>query len=373
MKVYADHAATTKIDALALEAMRPYLQDEYGNASQLYSFARGAKAALKEGRERIASCIGATPEEIFFTSGGTESDNWAIKGSAFSDVNKGTIITSAFEHHAVLRSCEFVERLGYPVTYLKPTNDGVITPSCLAHVITDQTHLVSIMYANNELGSIQPISELASVAHQYGAIFHTDAVQAVGHIPIDVKQLDVDMLSASAHKFNGPKGIGFLYIKSGTTILPYLDGGSQEHSYRAGTENIANIVGMSVALKTCCEAMSCRTAHLNRLEEVLLSKLKQSRLDFRINTGEEHLPGIVSLSFRGADGEVILHRLDLLGVSISTGSACNSESSELSHVLKAIELPLDYAYGTVRISLGYENTVDEVCYIADCLQKIISP
>jgi len=226
--IYADNAATTKLDSEAFEAMVPWLRDEYGNASQSYAFARKPKKALAEARVTIAECINALPEEIFFTSGGTESDNWAIKGSAFSDAEKRATITSVFEHHAILHSCEAIERLGYPVIYLMPTADGVITAAVLSSMISNTTHLVSVMFANNEIGTIQPIKELCDVAHSHGALFHTDAVQAVGHVKIDVQELGVDMLSASAHKFNGPKGIGFLYIRKGTKILPYADGGAQE-------------------------------------------------------------------------------------------------------------------------------------------------
>ena len=240
--IYADNAATTKLDKAAFDAMTPWLMDEYGNASQPYSFARKPKKALAEARETIANCIGALPEEIFFTSGGTESDNWVIKGSAFSDLSKAATITSAFEHHAVLHSCAAIEKFGYPVAYLWPDSEGYITSNTLKSVITDNTRLVSVMYVNNELGTVQPIKDLCAISHEHGALFHTDAVQAVGHIKIDVHDLGVDFLSASAHKFNGPKGIGFLYIRKGVDALPYIDGGSQESGHRAGTENIASIV-----------------------------------------------------------------------------------------------------------------------------------
>ena len=371
MKIYADHAATTKLDPLAFEAMKPFLLEEYGNSSQLYSFARGPKKALKEARETIADCIGASPEEVYFTSGGTESDNWAIKGSAFPDVEKRATITSAFEHHAVLNSCKAIERMGYPVAYLLPNSAGIVTADSLEQIITEKTRLVSVMTANNEIGVIQPIKELATVAHRYGALFHTDAVQAVGHIPIDVKHLGIDMLSASAHKFNGPKGVGFLYIKKGAKLTPYADGGAQEQKMRAGTENIAGIVGMATALKRSREEMASRTAHIRQLEEVLLGRLAQYNLDYRMNGGAYHIPGNLSISFKNADGEALLHRLDFMGICVSTGSACNSESTELSHVLKAIQLPLEYAYGTIRISLGYENTEEEAAIIADSIYKTL--
>ena len=242
--IYADNAATTQMDVDVFEAMKPYLLHEYGNASQPYSFARQPKKAIQEARETIASCIGALPEEIYFTSGGTESDNWAIKGIAFRNYDHRATITTAFEHHAVLHACEAIEQLGCPVAYMWPDKRGFVSPDSLERYITDETFLVSVMYANNELGSIQPIKELCKVAHDHGALFHTDAVQAVGHVAINVNDLGVDMLSASAHKFNGAKGVGFLYVRTGTTLPPYADGGAQEHGLRAGTENVAGIVSM---------------------------------------------------------------------------------------------------------------------------------
>ena len=372
MRIYADHAATTQLAPEAFEAMKPYLMNEYGNVSQLYSFAREPKKAVKEAREIIASCIGALPEEIFFTSGGTESDNWAIKGCALSGGREDVIITSSIEHHAILRSCAAVEQIGYPVAYLPVDHSGTVLPAKLSEYITDRTRLVSIMLANNEIGTIQPIEELSEIAHQHGAIFHTDATQAVGHIPVDVNKQDIDMLSASAHKFNGPKGIGFLYIRKGIKISPLLDGGSQEQGLRAGTENVPSIVGMAVALKLSCEAMRERAEHLHKLEWLLLQKLTENKLDFRYNGGKNHLPGLLSLSFKGADGEALLHRLDLMGISVSTGSACNSKSTELSHVLRAIDVPEEYAFGTIRVSFGYENTEEDVERIAAALKKIIN-
>ena len=371
-QIYADHAATTQLAPEAFEAMKPFLMNEYGNVSQLYSFAREPKKAVKEAREIIASCIGALPEEIFFTSGGTESDNWAIEGCALSGGREDVIITSSIEHHAILRSCAAVEQIGYPVAYLPVDHSGTVLPAKLSEYITDRTRLVSIMLANNEIGTIQPIEELSEIAHQHGAIFHTDATQAVGHIPVDVNKQGIDMLSASAHKFNGPKGIGFLYIRKGIKISPLLDGGSQEQGLRAGTENVASIVGMAVALKLSCEAMRERAEHLHKLEWLLLQKLTENKLDFRYNGGKNHLPGLLSLSFKGADGEALLHRLDLMGISVSTGSACNSKSTELSHVLQAIDMPDEYAFGTIRVSLGYENTEDDVERIAAALKKIIN-
>lgn len=369
--IYADNAATTKLNNEALEAMIPWLTAEYGNASQPYSLAKNSKKALEEARETIAKCINALPEEIYFTSGGTESDNWAIKGSAFSDAKKNATITSVIEHHAVLHSCKSIERLGYPITYLLPDETGTIQPSTLQTAITNQTRLVSIMFSNNEIGTIEPIKELVAIAHNHGALFHTDAVQALGHVSINVEELGVDMLSASAHKFNGPKGIGFLYIRKGTKLVPLNDGGSQEAGMRAGTESIAYIVGMARALEINCCTIKENTQKICLLENKLISKLKRADLDFVINGAAAHVPGNLSLSFKNADGEMLLHRLDLMGIYVSTGSACDSVNTQISHVLKAINLDEKYAKGTIRISLGKDNTEDDVNTIADAIIKII--
>lgn len=369
--IYADNAATTKLDKDAFEAMRPYLMDQYANASQPYSFARQAKQAIREARAQIASCINAEPEEIYFTSGGTESDNWAIKGS-LSYGDHRAVITSEFEHHAILRACAKIETFGYPVAYLHPNKDGFITSDILAGTITDQTKLVSIMMVNNEIGTIQPIQELCAVAHRHGALFHTDAVQAIGHIPVDVKTLGVDMMSCSAHKFNGPKGIGFLFVKKGTKLSPYADGGAQEFGLRAGTENVASIVGMSVALQNNIVHLAGSQSRILSLEQVLIGKLNAAGISYRRNGEEPRIPGNLSLSFPHADGEAILHRLDLMGIMVSTGSACDSKNTQISHVLNAINADEEYARGTIRISLGKGNTLEETEKIADALIKILS-
>ena len=370
--IYADNAATTKLDEAALQAMLPFLREEYGNASQPYSFSRAPKKALADARATIAECIGALPEEIYFTSGGTESDNWAIKGSAMTDPGYRATITSAFEHHAVLRSCSAIERLGYPVAYLQPTSDGYILPERLESIITDNTRLVSIMFANNELGSIQPIKELCQTAHSHGALFHTDAVQAIGHVEIDVKDLGIDMLSASAHKFNGPKGVGFLYLRKGAALVPHSDGGKQERGLRAGTENVPAVVGMAVALKKNCESLTQNQFHLKTLENQLLSQLNNAGLEYSQNGGSNTLPGLLSLSFPGKDGETILHRMDLMGISISTGSACDGKKNEISHVLRSVNLKKDLAKGTIRISLGKNNNQIEIDMIAEAIEKILT-
>lgn len=369
--IYADNAATTKLDKAAFEAMIPWLLEEYGNASQSYTFARKPRKALADARATIAECIGALPEEIYFTSGGTESDNWVIKSSTFFDPEKRATITSAFEHHAILHSCTTIERLGYPVTYMWPSSKGYITPKTLEKYITDRTRLVSVMFANNEIGSIQPIRELCEVAHAHGSLFHTDAVQAVGHIDINVHHLGVDFLSASAHKFNGPKGIGFLYIRKGVKLLPYADGGAQENTLRGGTENVAAILGMAAALKANCDFMEQNQLYILNLEKQLISRLDESGVIYKCNGKSNKLPGLLSLSFPGKDGEAIFHRMDLMGISISTGSACNSANTEISHVLQAIRLNEEYAEGTIRISLGKNNTEEEVERIATVLINIV--
>lgn len=362
--IYADNAATTKLDADALEVMKPFLTDEYGNASQPYSFSRSAKKAISKAREIIASCIGADPDEIYFTSGGSESDNWAIKGSVFSGKSKRSTITSQIEHHAILNACAAIERLEYPVTYLPVSDEGIVQPDRLRQYMNGKTRLVSVMLANNEIGTIEPIAKLAAIAHEHGSLFHTDAVQAVGHIPIDVKALGVDMLSASAHKFNGMKGSGFIYIRKGVEIYPYVDGGTQEHGKRAGTENVAAIVAMAVALRKNCERMKATTQKLYKLEQLLLNGLSSAGIVYMRNGSRDHLPGNVNISIKGVDGEMLLHRLDLKGICISTGSACDSVSTRISHVIKAIHVPDEYAKGTIRISFGTENTEDDAEAIA---------
>ena len=370
--IYADNAATTKLDIEAYEAMKPYLLDNYANASQPYSFSREVKKALKESREIIARCINAEPEEIYFTSGGTESDNWAIKGIAYNDSSRNAIITSNIEHHAVLNSCRQVERLGVPVAYAPANEEAIITPEILKKFITKQTKLVSVMMVNNEVGSIEPIKELCKVAHDNGAIFHTDAVQAVGHIPVDVKALGVDLLSASAHKFNGPKGVGFLYIKNGINIIEHESGGQQEQALRAGTENVASIVGMAIALENNCKDLVKISKHVMEVEKYFKSLLAGSTLDFVTNGARDHIPGNISLSFKNADGEMLLHRLDLLGIMISTGAACDSKNTQISHVLQAIKVPEEYAKGTIRISFGKNNSMKDAEIIANSLLQILS-
>ncbi len=374
MMIYADNAATTKLDEDAFEAMKPFLFECYANASQPYSFAKKAKEALKKSREVIADCINAEPEEIIFTSGGTESDNWAIKGFAFSNFEHRAIITSQIEHHAILNSCYSIERLGYPVAYLPVTDKGIVTADSLRNYISNNTGLVSIMTANNEIGTIQDIKELSQIAHENGTLFHTDAVQAVGHIPIDIKALGVDMLSASAHKFNGPKGIGFLFKNiNSTSIISFHDGGSQEKGMRAGTENIAAIVGMAVALKKSVHEIEQNTQHLLRLSKEFLSEIRKSGIEYMLNGHKTNrLPGNINISIKGRSGEGLMHLLDLKGICISTGSACDSVNQKVSHVIEAIKVPEKYAEGTIRITFGKHNTEQDALNVAKAIVKLIN-
>lgn len=369
--IYADHAATTALSQVAYEAMLPWFRSEYGNPSSLYGLARNPRKAISTARESIASSIGASPNEIFFTSGGSESDNWAIKGSAFRHAVGAQIITSPIEHHAVLNSCAVLERMGYKISIVPVDREGVVFTNNLANEISDETAIISIMLANNEIGTIQPIKEMTKIAHEKGCVFHTDAVQAVAHIPIDVNDLGIDMLSSSAHKFNGPKGIGFLYIRSGTEIEPLINGGSQEYGMRAGTENVASIVGMAAALKEHIDNLGVEMAYLSELSRQFIKDLRKNELDFILNGSPNRIPGSVSVSFRHAEGEMLLHRLDLMGTAVATGSACDSKKTGLSHVIRAIKVPSDFASGTIRITFGMDNTAEEVHKIAAQIAKIL--
>lgn len=371
---YYDNAATTKLDKAAFEEMKTYLLEEYGNASQPYSFSRSSKKALLNARKIIADCINAEPSEIIFTSGGSESDNWAIKGFCNHYLLSGVanIVTTQFEHHAVLNACESAKISGANVRYISPSADGYIEKESLLSQLAGDNGLVSIMMVNNEIGTIQPIKELCRISHENNYLFHTDAVQAVGHMKIDVKELNVDMLSASAHKFNGPKGIGFLFVKKGTPISSLIDGGSQEFGFRAGTENVASIVGMAIALKNNNDHIIENASHITKLEKSLLNSLSKSPIPFCRNGGVSRIPGNISLSFKGIEGEMLLHRLDLLGCCVSTGSACDGQKDQISHVLKAIKLDENYANGTIRISLSKDNTEDDVNYLGESLIQILN-
>ena len=369
--IYADHAATTALSPKAREAMEPFLQASYGNPSTLYSLAREPRRAISHSREVIAAAIHADPSEIYFTSGGTEADNWALKGTAFRHTPGKKIITSAIEHHAVLNACSSLRKMGYQIHTLPVDSEGMIHEKTLETVLSPDTILVSVMLANNEIGTIEPVQRLSELTHKSGALFHTDAVQGIGHIPVKVDELGIDLLSASAHKFNGPKGVGFLYIHKDTDIIPLIDGGGQENGMRSGTENVAGIVGMAAALQEHVDQLAQEASYLQRLADSLTTQLKQHQLDFLINGSSQRIPGSLSLSFKGADGEMLLHRLDLMGTAVATGSACNSKETELSHVIEAIRIPENYASGTIRITLGMDNTEDQMYTIADQIQRII--
>lgn len=369
--IYADNAATTQLDLDAFESMKPWLLENYSNASQPYSFSREAKKAIAESRALIAKCINASPEEIYFTSGGTESNNWVIKSSVINKLNKNGIVTSSIEHNSILKSCETIKKFGYPVSYMCPTKEGTIKEDILESHITKSTLLVSVMLVNNEIGSIQPIKKLCYLTHCESALFHTDAVQAIGHMKVDVQELGVDMLSASAHKFNGPKGIGFLYIRNGIMLQPYVDGGAQEKGFRAGTENVAAIVGMSTACMKNCMSIKENQQQISNLESHFFKLLFDYKIPYVRNGSSNTIPGLISISFPEVDSETILHRMDLMGISVSTGAACDSKSTIVSHVLKAIKLEDNLLKGTIRISLSKLNTIEDVFVIAKSLKKII--
>ncbi len=368
-----DHSATTPVDSRAFRAMEPYLTEEYGNPSSIHRMGQAARNGVETAREQVARLINASPEEIIFTSGGTESDNLAILGLMETMPSRGQhIITSAVEHHAVLDVFTYLERKGYEVTILPVNKYGTVEPETLERAMKPNTVLVSIMHANNEIGTIQPIKELAAIAHKGGAVFHTDAVQTVGRIPVDVKDLGVDMLSCSSHKLYGPKGVGCLYIKKGTRLARRLYGGSQERKLRSGTENVPGIVGFGAAAEIAAEVMSESMERLNELGRNLSDSLQRLIPD-TILTGDpvNRIPGHVSLCFKYVEGESILLMLDQMGIMASSGSACTSGSLDPSHVLLAIGLPQEIAHGSVRLSLGRCNTQEDVDYVVQILPGII--
>ena len=370
--IYADNAATTAMYPEVAEMMRAYFVDDFYNPSAIYRQASRIRRQLKGAREKIAKQIGALPEEIFFTSGGSEADNWSLKGFVSANGKDVRILTSQIEHHAVLNTCDYLENKGYNVTRLPVSHAGIVDLPVYNSLIysSKEPLLISIMLVNNETGSIQPIRDMALRSKQTIAAFHTDAVQAMGHIPIDVNKLQVDMLSASAHKFHGPKGMGFLYVRRGTKIAPLIHGGAQENGMRAGTENIAGIVGMAKALEISCKNMQRDRCHIARLRETFLRTMQESSCDYIVNEAENNIEGTISLSLKGCNAEMIANRLDLLGIAIATGSACNSYDTELSSVIKALHIPLEYALGTVRISFGSDNTPEEAVIVAREIVKI---
>ena len=362
--IYADHAGTTALSQTALAAMTPYFTEQYGNPSSLYRFGQEAKADLERARADIAACIGAKPEEIFFTSGGTEADNWALKGvvelMALKGKTTGHIITSAIEHHALLHTAQHLEKQGYTVTYLPVDELGRVSPADVEAAIRPDTLLISIMAANNEIGTIQPVAEIGAIARKHKILFHTDAVQAVGHIPVDVEAWNVDLLSLSAHKFQGPKGVGALYVRRPLRLPPLLHGGGQEKGRRSGTENVPGVIGMAAALKEAVAQLEAEGARLSALRDRLISGL--TRLPYTRLTGdpENRLPGTASFVFEGVEGEALLLHLDARGICASSGSACSSASLDPSHVLLAIGLPHAIAHGSLRLSLGRETTEEDV-------------
>ena len=370
--VYADHSATTPLRQEALAAMLPYLTEKYGNASGIYSIGRRSREAVERARRTTAQALGALPEEIFFTSCGTESDNWAIKGAAEAYGTQGRhIITTAVEHHAVLHTCEHLERQGFRITYLPVDAEGMVLLEALERALTPDTILVSVMMANNEVGTINPIGRIGEVLRGKGVLLHVDAVQAVGNLPIDVRKLHVDMLSVSAHKFYGPKGVGALYIRKGLKLPSYMDGGAQERGKRAGTENIPGIVSMAAALKEACDHIDENAAKVSALRDKLISGL--SKIPHSALNGDpvHRLPGNVNFCFEGIEGESLLLLLDAKGICASSGSACTSGSLDPSHVLLAIGRPHEVAHGSLRLSLCEWNTEEEVSIILREVPRIV--
>ena len=372
--VYVDNAATTKLSPAVLEAMMPYLTEEYGNPSSLYRFGNHAKRAIEQARKEVADVLGAEPFEILFTGGGTEADNWVKEiMRSLKARGKNHFITSAVEHHALLHSAQRLQKEGFEVTFIPVDREGQIDPEQVRAAIRPETGLVSIMFANNEIGTIYPIKEIGAICRQAGVLFHTDAVQAAGHLPINVKEMNIDLLSLSAHKFHGPKGVGAFYCRRGIPLPSLIDGGAQERSKRAGTENVAGIVGLGAALRLANEEMSETSARVSAMRDRLIDGILQTVPMCRLN-GPRHnrLPGNCNISFLGIEGESLLLRLDLAGIAASSGSACASSSLDPSHVLLAIGLPHEVAHGSVRLSLSDYNTEEDVDYILEKLPEIVS-
>jgi len=371
--IYFDHAATTPVREEVIEKMNPYFRKYFGNPSSVYDISNKTKEAIEDSRERIANILNCSPEEIFFTSGGTESDNWAIIGTAFANKNKGNqIITSSVEHHAVLHTFEYLSKHGFNVTYIPVDEMGFVKLDELKNAITNETTLVSIMYANNEIGTIQPIEEISKICREKKVIFHTDAVQAIGQIELSLKESDIDLLSISAHKFNGPKGIGALYIKRGTRIDNFFHGGAQEKNRRAGTENVPEIVGMAEAMVLSYENIKEKNEKIEVLQKRLIEGIKEKIPYVKLNGDSvKRLPNNVNYSFRFIEGESLLLMLNLKGIAASSGSACTSGSLDPSHVLLSIGLTHEIAHGSLRITLGYENKMEEVEYLLQVLPGIV--
>ena len=372
--IYLDNAATTPCDDRVVSHMADILRNVYGNPSSHYGPGFEAKEMLMDARARVAKALNAQPNEVFFTSGGSEADNWAVKGAALAGARKGKkhLITSAFEHHAILHSMQALEKQGFEVTYIRPDTDGYIHAEDVAAAIRPDTALVSIMMANNEIGTIQPIAEIARICKEHKVLMHTDAVQAVGAIPVDVKELGVDLLSLSGHKFNGPKGVGALYCRRGAVINNLIDGGGQEGRRRAGTENLAGVSGMALALELAVSTLPEKMAHQQKLRDHVIDRVLSSIPDTRLNGGRApRLPGNANINFLGLEGETILLDLDVHGICASTGSACNSDSLAGSHVLAAIGIEEGMGHGSMRFSFGPQNTMEEADKLCDVLDEII--
>ena len=370
---YFDNSATTRVKDEVFKEMIPYLSIEYGNPSSLYSIGRSAKRAISEARRRVASLINCSPEEIYFTSCGSESDNTALKGIAYANKEKGNhIITSKIEHPAILNSCKSLENKGFKISYIDVDKDGMLNLEKLESEITDQTILISIMYANNEIGTIEPVKEIAQIAHSHGIIFHTDAVQAVGNIPIDVRKMNIDMLSLSGHKLYAPKGIGALYVKSGIEFERFMDGGHQEKNKRSGTENVAEIVALGKACKIAEKNIEQYQQKLKKLRDYCLKEIQEKIPDIHINgTMERRLPGNINISFKDLNSGELLLRLDEVGICASGGSACSSKEASPSHVLTAIGLPSELSKGALRLTFGDYNSIEDVNYLVENLVRIV--
>ncbi|MGN0659709.1 MAG: cysteine desulfurase NifS [Emergencia sp.] len=373
-QVYLDYSATTPVKDEVLKEMLPYFTEKFGNPSSLYTQGLEAKEAVDKARAQLARLIGADPKEIFFTGCGSEADNWAVLGTANALKDKGNhIITTKIEHHAMLHSCEFLEKNGYEVTYLDVQPDGTVSPQALEEAITDRTILISVMFVNNEVGTVEPIRELAAVAKKHGILFHTDAVQALANVPIDVKDLGVDMMSMSAHKIYGPKGIGALYIRKGLRISNYIHGGAQEMGRRAGTENLAGIVGFGKAAELAEAGLAQHIAHSSEMRDYLIERVTAEIPDVFVNGNMEHRhPGNASITFKYIEGESILLLLDYKGIAVSTGSACSSKSLEPSHVLTALGVPVEMIHGTVRFTTGDFTTKEDIDYVVESLKEIVA-
>lgn len=374
MLVYADNAATTKISDSALKAMMPLFKEDYGNPSSLHSIGQKAKEYLEKARADIAECINAEPSTIYFTSGGSEADNQALRSAAYMGKKKGKthIISSKFEHHAILHTLNALEKEGFTVTLLDVYSNGIVKPEDVKNAITDETCLVTIMTANNEIGTIQPIKEIGAICREKGVLFHTDAVQAAGHIPLDVKDMNIDMLSISGHKFHGPKGVGALYVRKGIILTNIIFGGAQERKKRAGTENVPAIVGMATALKDAVANMEKNSEYVTNLRDKMIAGLKdipKSRINGDL---QHHLPGTLNMCFEGIEGEGILLWLDQKGIEASSGSACTSGSLDPSHVLLAIGVPVEVAHGSLRLSISEYNTEEEIDHIIKTVPQVVS-